>query len=422
MRCARFVVRVVTGCILAGGVGCTADPLPTTAPAAATILAKPSADTQFGSAADDAAHAMASGKAGVAMAGTTAGTLAGQSSAGGTDAFVRLTDKRGVELWAQQFGTGADDAAFAVGVDRAGIYVGVTSAGALGGITNLGASDGSVRALDAAGAIRWQTRIASAGADTVFGLTVDRGAVYVTGVLRGPTEGTTVSDADGFVVKLDAQTGQILWMTRFAGTTNGDDAARGVTADGDALFVAVTYTGGVIGAGPGAEDAYLVRLDATTGAYVWFSTIATPMADVAHAVSQVGSTAFLTGSRADDAFVAAFSAATGQLSWQTTLVSAGSDVATVVGGDRSLVYVGGSTTGAFIGFSNVGGSDVFHATLDAATGAVTLLEQIATASNESALGAWLDGAVWHMVGSTGGALAGVALGGTDAFWLQRATR
>jgi len=51
------------------------------------------------------------------------------------------------------------------------------------------------RALDVAGTVRWQTRLASAGADSVFGITVDRDAPCVTAVLRGPQEGTTVGTA-----------------------------------------------------------------------------------------------------------------------------------------------------------------------------------------------------------------------------------
>ncbi len=420
---ARAVVRVMVAGFLVSISGCSTERAPTDAPPTSTlILAKPSGDVQFGTPADDAAHAIAVGRLGVVIVGTTSGALDGATNAGGGDAFVRLLDKRGATVWTSQFGSSADDGAAGVTMNRLGVYVSGTTSGALGGSINLGASDGFVRALDANGSIRWQTRLASAGADSVFGVAVDRDALYVTGVLRGPMEGTVVENADGYVIKLDAQTGVVIWMTRFVGVGGGDDAARAVAADAAGVYVAATYTGGTGGGGPGGEDAYLVKLDPATGAFVWFSAIASAQPDIGWSVSHAGSTTYLAGVSAGHGFAAAFTSLTGALQWRTTLATAGTDVATSSAVDRSSLQVGGWTTGAFAGAGNAGGTDVFHATLDAATGAIRVVSQLGTGGTDVALGAFLDGSIFHLVGSTSGALAGVPQGGTDAFWLQRSAR
>jgi outer membrane protein assembly factor BamB len=412
-------------CAVAGSVACATDLEPTgigIEHTASLALAKPGGDVQFGTSADDAAYGIAVGKLGVAMVGTTAGALAGPSNAGGRDAFVRILDKNGAVVWTRQFGTTADDGAFGVATDRNGIYIGGTTSGALDGLPNIGGSDGFVRMVDANGSIVWMTRLASAGADSVFGLAVDRDALYVTGELRGPIEGTTVGDADGYVVKLDARTGAILWMTRFAGATGGDDGARAVIVDGDAVFVAATYDGGTSGGGPGAQDAYIAKLDAITGAFTWLSTVATTQKDVGMDVTLAGGTAFLVGTSGGHSFAAAFTALTGALQWKTTLSTAGTDVATTTDANQSRLHVGGWTTGAFPGMSNAGTADVFHATLDVTTGAVRAVDQLGTAGQDAPFGSFLDGKLWHLVGTTGGDLAGASSGGMDAWWVQLGDR
>jgi outer membrane protein assembly factor BamB len=422
----RVAGKTLAVCALAGSVACATNLEPTgieyTAYTASLAASKPGGDVQFGTSVDDAVYGIVVGKLGVALVGTTAGAFAGQSNAGGRDAFVRVLDKNGAIVWTREFGTTADDGAFGVAMDRSGIYIGGTTSGALDGTANLGASDGYVRMVDANGSLVWKTRLASAGADSVFGLAVDRDAVYVTGELRGPLEGSTVGNADGYVVKLDARTGEILWMTRFAGTSGGDDGARAVVVDGDAVFVAATYDGGTSGGGPGAQDAYIAKLDAITGAFTWLSTVATTQKDVGMDVTLTGGTVFLVGTSGDHSFAAAFTALTGAMQWKTTLATAGTDVATTADANQSRLHVGGWTTGAFPGMSNTGTSDVFHATLDVTTGAVQAVDQLGTAGQDAAFGSFLDGKVWHLVGTTGGNLAGTSTGGMDAWWVQLGDR
>ena len=53
------------------------------------------------------------------MAGSTIGSLSGSSS-GREDAFVRMYDLKENELWTQQFGTAALDAATSLAIDAEG--------------------------------------------------------------------------------------------------------------------------------------------------------------------------------------------------------------------------------------------------------------------------------------------------------------
>src|SRR5262249_23646618 len=72
---------------------------------------------QFGTAVPDVAQGVAAGDTGVYVAGYTGGALPGQTSAGSEDAFVRLYDAAGNELWTRQFGTALTDVAQGVAAD-----------------------------------------------------------------------------------------------------------------------------------------------------------------------------------------------------------------------------------------------------------------------------------------------------------------
>lgn len=423
MRVTPLAGRTLAVCVLAGSMACSIDRQPTGIEFTPSLsLAKPDVDVQFGTSGDDAVYGVAVSKLGVALVGTTTGDLGGQGNAGGRDAFVRLTDKKGNPIWTKQIGTAADDGVYGVAIDRRGVYVSGTTSGDLDGFSSLGASDGFVRMLDVNGNVVWSTRLASAGADSVFGVALDGDALYVTGESRGPLWGTTVGDADGYVVKLDAQTGLIQWMTRFAGATGGGDGARAVVASGNAVFVAATYDGGFLGGGPGGQDAYLAKIDATTGAFIWFTTIASAQTDVGMDVAVAGGSAYLLGTTGDDSFAAKMDATTGQIQWKTTLATAGTDVATATDANLTTLHVGGWTTGAFPNTNNAGAVDVFHATLDAQTGQILGVDQVGTPGVDASFGSLLEGKSWFLVGTTGGDLAGTSSGGLDALWLQFADR
>jgi outer membrane protein assembly factor BamB len=188
------------------------------------------------------------------------------------------------------------------------------------------------------------------------------------------------------------------------------------------VYVAATYYGGALGGGPGAEDTYIVRLNGLTGAITWYTTIATPGSDIGLDVAVDGRTVFLVGSSGFNAFATAVNAATGAIQWTTTLLTAGTEVATTADADRSVLHVGGWTTGAFPGMSNAGLSDVFHAKLDATTGAIQTVDQLGSSGQDLLFDSFLDGKTWNVVGATDGSFAGPSLGGFDAWWMPLGAR
>lgn len=137
-----------------------------------------------------------------------------------------------------------------------------------------GGQDGYVASFTGAGAPRWLVGLGGAGEDAARGVAVDgTGHIFVAGDFEGSaTIGSGLSSAgraDVFVVALDPL-GAALWARRFGG--GGTDRGEAVAVDGAAVYV----TGSVgrpvdgsqvdLGDGPanvqGASDIYLLRLAA----------------------------------------------------------------------------------------------------------------------------------------------------------------
>ena len=84
-------------------------------------------------------HVAVDGNGNVYVAGMTGAALAGQVSAGASDAFLRQYDSAGPELWTRQFGMEGMDIARVVSTDPMGnVYVGGSVEGALPGQTSSG--------------------------------------------------------------------------------------------------------------------------------------------------------------------------------------------------------------------------------------------------------------------------------------------
>lgn len=85
------------------------------------------------------------GSTDVYLDGSTLGTFSGQASAGDSDAFVRKYDATGSEVWTFQFGTaGFDQATSSNFVDATGVYVPGLTDGTFAGQTTAGGFDAFV--------------------------------------------------------------------------------------------------------------------------------------------------------------------------------------------------------------------------------------------------------------------------------------
>ena len=157
---------------------------------------------QFGTAETDYATGVALDLLGNAyVVGYTRGALAGQVSAGGTDAFVTKLDPSGVHVWTQQFGSGANDFAFGVVVDAFGdVVVAGYTGGALAATDPAGGFDAFAIKFAPDGEVRWAQQVGSEADDFAYGVASDaRGFVVVVGETHGRVGDTQAGDADAFV-------------------------------------------------------------------------------------------------------------------------------------------------------------------------------------------------------------------------------
>jgi autotransporter-associated beta strand protein len=373
---------------------------------------------QFGTGGIDVALGVAVDASGVYLGGFTDDTLPDQSSSGGVDAFVRKYDAAGNELWTRQFGTGDEVFARGIAVSASGVYVAGFAFGAFPGQTNAGDADAFVRKFDAAGNELWTREFGSAAEDDAFAVAADATAVYV----AGETAGTFAGAKDAFVRKFDAA-GNELWTRQFG--SDADDSAYGVAADASGVYVAGLTGGNLPGqASAGAKDAFVRKFDAA-GNELWTRQFGTGPGDEATGVAVHASGVYVIGytfgslpgqaSAGDtDAFVRKYDFAGNEL-WTRQFGTDGIDVALGVAADASGVYVAGYTEGTLPGQTGAGGIDAFVRKYDF-SGNVLWTRQFGSAGADSAHGVAADASGVYVVGGTGGALPGQAsAGGLDAF-------
>ncbi|MFM7063185.1 MAG: hypothetical protein ACKO04_06805 [Actinomycetes bacterium] len=212
---------------------------------------------QFGSFAPDRATGVTTSEGGDAVAvGVTGGDAAGRSL-GGTDGFVARFDPAGNQRWAVQVGSSGDDelrAVAAAGEARRGTeqFIVGGSTGGLVGAASAGGADALVVALGPDGRQQWATQFGSAGTDRVTAVLADGATVLVAGTTDAAL-GTLRADLgpggrrDAFVAALDAESGQVLWTSRFGAAE--DDDVTGLTTTEDGLLVLSGATAGQL---PGA--------------------------------------------------------------------------------------------------------------------------------------------------------------------------
>jgi DNA-binding beta-propeller fold protein YncE len=252
---------------------------------------------------------------------------------------------------------GSGDFAHSVAISPTGKTVFVTG-------YSLGTRDGydyaTVAYNAATGAQRWAKRYNGAtngerGANSVA-VSPNGKAVFVTGsIYTGKA-----SNYDYATVAYNAATGAQLWAGRYSGRAAGDDQAYSVAVSptGKAVFV-TGYSQGP----EGTYDYATIAYKATTGARLWVTRLAGPLAggfgDRADsvAVSPSGSRVYVTGETANDAAyrTVAYSAATGAQLWlqQYRGAGLGSKAFSVAVSRLGTVFVTGYSVGDASGFDYV---------------------------------------------------------------------
>lgn len=140
---------------------------------------------------------------GLFVAGSTDGVLGEETPFGGLDAFVGKLDANGSGLWFSQFGSAADDQAFALDALGKGVYVAGSAAGELSDGETFGGSDGFVLKYLPNGTQLWTQQLGTDDNDWVYGLAVAPAGLYLTGTTHGAFEGfVNVGDRDVFLARI----------------------------------------------------------------------------------------------------------------------------------------------------------------------------------------------------------------------------
>lgn len=218
---------------------------------------------QWGTASDDAATAVAFSNQNVSyVSGYTDGTLPDQTSAGGRDAFVVSFGPNQLPVWMTQFGTASDDEADGAAFNDAYVLVGGKTAGTLPGETSAGGTDAFIAAFDLAGSQVWTTQFGTSGYDAVHD--VAGTATLPVAYAVGETEGTFAGEAaagggDIFAARFDVS-GSRVWTDQIG--SSGADAVFAAELDASLqhLYPVGYATGALPGASSsGAKDAFVLR-------------------------------------------------------------------------------------------------------------------------------------------------------------------
>ncbi len=265
--------------------------------------------------------------------------------------------------------------------------------------------------------LAWNSFAGGAGTEYPQAAAVDSaGNVYVVGhgsaTWGAPVRAFSTGD-DAFVAKFDSS-GNLLWNT-FLGGAGTWDHANGITVDASGNVYVTGESnanwGSPVRAYTGGNDAFVAKLNGTTGALTWNTFLGSGSNEWSYGIAVDGSgnvyvdgaslgswgspvRAFTVSAGNADAFVAKLNSS-GVLTWNTFLGGTGSDGAQGLALDGSgNVYVAGYTGTASWGSplrAYSGGFDTTAAKLNGTTGALTWNTFMGGAGYEVAQSIALDG-------------------------------
>lgn len=386
---------------------------------------------QFGSPDVDVATALSLDSSGNSyVTGYTFGSLPGQTSAGAEDVFVRKYTSSGMVAWTRQFGTSANETAYAIAVDGSGnSYITGATGGSLAG-TSAGSDDIFVHKYTPDGTVEWTRQFGTGATDFSGGVAVDSsGSCYVVGYTRGTLPGQAASGLEDVFIRKYTSTGTEAWTHQF-GTSTGD-YADGVAVDSSGNSYVTGYTDGSLPgqASAGSFDVF-VRKYTPAGAEEWTRQFGSSGSDFSTsiAVDSQGNSSVAghtdgtlpgqTQAGNGDAFVRRYTS-DGGLLWMRQFGTSNIDSAAAVAIDTAgNSYVAGSTYGD-LAATNAGNQDAYvrKYTPD---GSEAWTKQFGTTANDVAGAMAVDNSNnCYAAGSTAGTLAGqTPAGNADAYLLR----
>jgi uncharacterized repeat protein (TIGR01451 family) len=200
------------------------------------------------------------------------------SGGGSTDAFAAKLNSDGTLAWNSFLGSSGEDIGNGIAIDgSSNVYVAGYSNATWGTPVrpHSGGQDAFAAKLDNSGNLTWNSFLGSSSWDQGRGVAVDGSSnVYVTGYSNA-TWGTPVSahtdGQDAFAAKLNSS-GALTWNTFFGGdTATTYNTAIAVDDAGNVYVTGSSYAtwGSPVRAYTAYFDAFVARLNGTTGALVW---------------------------------------------------------------------------------------------------------------------------------------------------------
>ncbi len=215
---------------------------------------------QIGTSSGDYSYSVAvDGSGNAYISGYTAGVI-GSSSAGGYDAFLTKIDSSGDEVWSSQLGTGGTDISYSVAVDGSGnAYISGYTGGVLGD-SSAGGTDAFLTKFDSSGDEVWSSQIGSATLDISYSVAVDgSGNAYISGYTAGVLGDSSAGGVDAFLTKFDSS-GDEVWTQQIG--TGSADISYSVAVDGSGnAYISGETRGDLGGTNAGGADAFLVKYE-----------------------------------------------------------------------------------------------------------------------------------------------------------------
>lgn len=360
------------------------------------------------------------------IVGLTNGTFPNSHNYGGYDLFVVKYDITGTVKWIRQLGTAGDDNGEGIATDGSGnIYITGVTNGSFPSFSNAGGDNNIfIIKLNNDGEQQWiyQLGATNGGAGASAVAMDSSGNIYVTGGTDGNLPGfTNAGGADLFVMKLNSE-GELQWIQQM-GTASGDSAWGVATNSGSGD---VYITGHTIGDFPGftnkgASDLFVMKLD-SSGTQQWTQQLGTAGVEQGTGIATDRSGNVYIAGYTDKAFPSFSNMgdvdlviiklnSNGEQLWINQLGTAKSESPTGIATDRSGdIYISGSTSGSFPGFSNAGEErDMFLIKLNT-NSALQWTRQVGTNMSDHGTGVATDGAYdVYVSGDTAGSYPGSSI-------------
>jgi Beta-propeller repeat/Prokaryotic membrane lipoprotein lipid attachment site len=379
---------------------CSQNPVPTTA----------LEQQGFATAQDDEGMGIATTTQGVVVAGQTYGSLDG-TNLGGKDALIRRYNAT-TKVWGQQYGSRFSDLVADVAVDSAGnSYVVGTTNGAIG--FQVGFYDMYLRKFDVSGAVQWTRQFGTKNGDVGIDVALDSaGNIYVLGYQQG----------SNFVLRKFSNSGSLLLTKIVSDTTKPSLGTRALAVDnlGNVIVLAEWDNSGM---GRG----YDVRLYKYTNAFVtvWEKSYSSTQNDFAYDITTDLSNNLhfliktdVAGNGAGAHYVKMNPAGTILLniSLEPTATTNVTTPTAITSDSTGNIYIAASTTSAYTGFINAGGSDIVMFKYNTAGTRLKVAQlgqgKNGTTGDDVPAGIAVSDAV-YITGSTTGKLLGGTKTGTD---------